>query len=256
MIGGFRRGTALVVALAVLGVGAAVFAQDFFRRQRQRSTTLYGNVEYDGRLTFVRIRYAGNFRRDPGWAHDYPTADIHMMKILSELSITPARTDGSNVLTLDDPELFNYPIAYMSEPGFWVPSESEATGLRNYLLKGGFIIFDDFRSLEGHWYNLEEQMRRVLPQHRFVQIDAKSPIFNSFFEIASLEFLTSYGGTMPTYWAMFEDNDTTKRIIAIANVDGDLGEYWEYSATGLFPVDLSNEAYKFGMNYFIYGLTH
>jgi hypothetical protein len=61
---------------------------------------------------------------------------------------------------------------------------------------------------------------------------------------------------MPTYWAIFEDNDTTKRIIAIANVDGDLGEYWEYSATGLFPVDLSNEAYKFGMNYFIYGLTH
>ena len=61
---------------------------------------------------------------------------------------------------------------------------------------------------------------------------------------------------MPTYWAIFEDNDPTKRVMAIANVDGDLGEYWEYSSTGLFPVDLSNEAYKFGMNYFIYGLTH
>src|SRR5687767_3161368 len=108
----FRRGVALLFASALAAAGAVVFAQDFFGRQR--STTMYGNVEYDGRLTFVRLRYAGNFRRDPGWAHDYPTADIHMMKILSELSITPARTDGSNVLTLDDPQLFEYPIAYMS----------------------------------------------------------------------------------------------------------------------------------------------
>jgi hypothetical protein len=248
------RLVSLVVAFVIATAGAVVFAQDFFRRERTPS--LYGNVEYDGRLTFVRLRYSGGFRRDPGWAHDYPTADIHMMKILSELSITPARTDGSNVLSLDDQELFHHPIVYMSEPGFWVPSESETANLRNYLLKGGFIIFDDFRTREGHWHNLEEQMRRVMPQHRFIQIDASNQIFNSFFEITSLQYLTSYGGSMPTYWAMFEDNDPSKRIMAIANVDGDLGEYWEYSSTGLFPVDLSNEAYKFGMNYFIYGLTH
>jgi hypothetical protein len=251
----FSRVVSLAVAFVMATAGAVVFAQDFFRRQR--STTAMGdNVEYDGRLTFVRLRYSGGFRRDPGWLHDYPTADIHMMKILSELSITPARTDGSNILALDDPELFHYPIAYMSEPGFWVPSDEDVTSLRNYLLKGGFIIFDDFRTREGHWYNLEEQMRRVLPQHRFIQIDTKSPVFNSFFEITDLQYLTSYGGSQPTYWAMFEENDPAKRIMAIANVDGDLGEYWEYSATGLFPVDLSNEAYKFGMNYFIYGLTH
>ena len=250
----FSRVMSLAIAFVMATAGAAVFAQDFFRRQR--STPLYDNVEYDGRLTFVRLRYSGGFRRDPGWLHDYPTADIHMMKILSELSITPARTDGSNILALDDPELFHYPIAYMSEPGYWVPSDEDVTNLRNYLLKGGFIIFDDFRTREGHWYNLEEQMRRVLPQHRFVQIDTKSPIFNSFFEISSLQYLTSYGGAMPTYWAIFEDNNPSKRILAIANVDGDIGEYWEYSSTGLFPVDLSNEAYKFGMNYFIYGLTH
>jgi uncharacterized protein DUF4159 len=248
------RVVAVLMAFAIAAGGAVLFAQDFFRQRS--ATSLYDNVEYDGRLTFVRLRYSGNFRRDPGWVHDYPTADIHMMKILSELSITPARTDGSNILTLDDPELCHYPIAYMSEPGFWVPSESEAAGLRNYLLKGGFIIFDDFRSREGHWYNLETQMRRVLPQHRFIQLDAKSPIFNSFFEITTLQHLTSYGGVMPTYWAIFENNDPGKRLMAIADVDGDIGEYWEYSATGLFPVDLSNEAYKFGMNYFIYGLTH
>jgi hypothetical protein len=248
---------ALVATLAA----SAGAAQDFFGRRRPEFQ-LYGNQEYDGRLVFARIRYnsgfGGGFRRggrgEPGWAHDYPTADVHMMKILKELTALSPRVDGSNVLALDDPELFNFPIAYLSEPGGWSMSDDEAKGLREYLLKGGFIIFDDFRA--GDWYNLEEQMRRAMPEAHWVQLDQTHPIFNSFFEIKSLTFLTSYGGYMPTYYGMFENNDPRRRLIAIANRDNDLGEYWEYSDTGLDPVDLSNEAYKFGVNYFIYGLTH
>jgi hypothetical protein len=98
-------------------------------------------------------------------------------------------------------------------------------------------------------------MRRVLPELRWVQLDASHPVFHSFFEIDDLEYLTSYNG-YPTYWGMFENNDPAKRLLAIANRDNDLGEYWEFSDTGYAPVDLSNQAYKFGVNYFIYGLTH
>jgi hypothetical protein len=217
------------------------------------------NIGYDGKLAFVRLRYSTGFggfgrrfAREPGWAHDYPTADIHMMKILDQITFAAPHVDGSNIYSLDDPDLMNHPIAYMSEPGFWTMSDEEAKGLREYLLKGGFIIFDDFRGQD--WWNLEEQMRRVLPEHRFVQLDGSHPIFNSFFEIKDLYFLQSYNG-QPTYWGIFEDNDPRKRLIAIANRDNDLGEYWEFSDTGLDPVDFSNEAYKFGVNYFIYGLT-
>jgi hypothetical protein len=60
----------------------------------------------------------------------------------------------------------------------------------------------------------------------------------------------------PSYWGIFENNDPSKRLIAVANVDGDLSEYWEFSDTGFAPVDLNNEAYKYGINYVIYGLTH
>ena len=59
-----------------------------------------------------------------------------------------------------------------------------------------------------------------------------------------------------TYYGMFEDNDPKKRLLAIAGHNQDLGEFWEFSDTGMMPVDLSNEAYKFGVNYFIYGLIH
>ena len=78
-------------------------------------------------------------------------------------------TDGSMILTLDDPELFKYPIAFMWEPGFWNLSDAEATAFRAYLLKGGFAIFDDFEPEQ--WDNFEAQMRRVLPEGRLVSLD-------------------------------------------------------------------------------------
>lgn len=257
-----------ILACLLIAVPTAVAfaaAQQRFGTERAPQNYDSTNIGYDGKPAFVRLRYASGFsgfgrRRggEPPWAHDYPTADIHMMKIVNDLTTVAPHVDGSNIYQLDDPELMNHPIAYMSEPGFWTVSDSEATGLRTYLLKGGFIIFDDFRGRD--WWNLEEQMKRVLPESRFVQLDASHPIFNSFFEIRDLQFLRSYNEGQsefgyPTYWGIFEDNDPKKRLIAIANRDNDLGEYWEYSDTGTDPVDFSNEAYKFGVNYFIYGLT-
>jgi Domain of unknown function (DUF4159) len=255
---------ALLLAIVLAGAGAVGMAADqYWSRFAAQDPPVNGNVEYDGRLVFVRLRYnpgAPNYWRargsngEPPWMHDYPTSDTHMMKILKELTLADPRTDASNVMMLDDPKLCDYPIAYMSEPGYWTMSDAEAAGLRAYLLKGGFIMFDDFR--DQHWYTMEEQMRRVLPDLRWIQIGADSQIFHSFFEIDSLDLLTSYGPHKPEYWALFENNDPRKRVIALANFNNDIGEYWEFSDQGLFPVDISNEAYKFGVNYFIYGLIH
>ena len=265
-----RTVLAVVLVLTFVASAVAVFAQG---RGRSRNfggepqvSYPSGNIGYDGKVAFVRLRYSSGFgggfgRRGgmPGWAHDYPTADIHLMKIVDDLTSVAPHVDGSNIFALDDPELLNHPLAYMSEPGSWFPSDSEANGLRTYLLKGGFVFFDDFRGYD--WDNLVQQMKRVLPEGNFVQLDVSHPIFHSFFDIKDLGFLRSYNdrssdGGMPTYWAIFEDNDPKKRIIALANRDNDLGEYWEYSDTGLDPIDFSNEAYKYGVNYILYGLMH
>jgi len=260
-----RRARRIVIVVLGIAAAAAAFGQDrdrdYFGGRREPYVEPTSNTPYDGRVNFVRIRYqmsfSGGFGRrggEPPWAHDYPTADTHLMKILNELTFLRPRVEGSNVFSLADPELHDYPIAYMSEPGFWMADEAEAKGLREYLLKGGFIIFDDFRDWD--WDNLVEQMRRVLPAAQWVELDSSHPIFHSFFEIDDLSYLISYGSRMPTYWGIFEENDRNRRLIALANRDNDLGEYWEFSDTGYAPVDLSNEAYKFGVNYFVYGLTH
>jgi hypothetical protein len=94
------------------------------------------NVPYDGKFTFARISYTVYGRS--GWEYDYPAMERHLMTMLEEITeLQPHRT-GSNIHALDDPELLKYPVAYLSEPGYWHPSESEVLGLRTYLAKGGF----------------------------------------------------------------------------------------------------------------------
>jgi len=217
------------------------------------------NIAYDGRFTFARIKYHrepsgwNQGRPDIKWDHDYPRAEINFTRILEELTTLRPFTGGSNIFTLDDPELTRYPLAYMAEPGFWTLTDEEAAGLRAYLLKGGFIIFDDFAGPQ--WLHFETQMRRVLPEARLVLLDASHPIFDAFYRIEALEFRSAYGNLRPLFYGIFEDNDPSRRLLAIINYNNDIAEYWEFSGSGYYPVSLSNEAYKLGINYVIYGMT-
>ena len=72
----------------------------------------------------------------------------------------------------------------------------------------------------------------------------------------TIDFPDPRMGTHPTYLGIFEDNDPAKRLMLIANYNADVAEYREWSGSGLFPFDNSNEAYKLGVNYMVYGLTH
>ena len=147
----------LVLAAATTAAVAAVAAsapQRFGGGRRFDQSQLMdvqGNTPYDGRFVFIRLRYSfgfGGFGRrggGPPWSHDYPRGEVHFTKILNEITYVRPRLDGSNILTLDDPELFNFPIAYMAEPGYWSMTDKECESFRAYLKKGGFVIFDDFR---------------------------------------------------------------------------------------------------------------
>ncbi len=104
------------------------------------------------------------------WSADYPQMERSFTTILAELTSMPLYTDGSNVHTLDDPELFKYPVAYLTEPGYWIPSVAEADGLRAWLAKGGFRIVDDFY-FQQQWDVFEQGMRMVLPDAQIMPLD-------------------------------------------------------------------------------------
>ena len=252
------RWVRITAALVLIAAVAGAVRSDAQGRAPQRDSS------YDGRFTFVRLRWqsdgsVGGFGRrgfNNAWNHDYPRADQHLSRIAKDLTALDIRTDASLILTLDDPELFNYPIAFMWEPGFWNLTESEAVSFRAYLLKGGFAVFEDFDGAQ-QWSVFEAQMRRVLPEARFVKLDRSHRIFNTFFNIKDIDAIVHpMTGIHPNYYGIYEDNDPSKRLMVIANFDNDVPEYWEWSAEGLYPFDASNEAFKLGVNYLIYGLTH
>ena len=220
-----------------------------------------GNTPYDGRFTFVRIKYRGyahfNGREGPGWSHDYPRAEEHLMRIIKEISsmrpfIEKGPMIGGIIVGLEDKELFKYPVAYFSEPGGWSPTAGEMAAMHTYLMKGGFIIFDDFDASD--WPEFRDVMTRVMPKHRFIEVPANHPIFDSFFKVDLSQMeMTGYGRM--SYMGIFEDNDPKKRLMAVLNLNGDIGEFWQWSDRG-FNVAPTNEAYKLGVNYLIYALTH
>jgi len=213
------------------------------------------NQRYDGKFTFVRMAYPWRSYRNPPWSHDYPDGEVHFMKILTAVSNVNAHVEETNILNFGDPEMFKYPLIYLVEPGYWSLEEEQVKALRDYLKKGGFMIVDDFPSWA--WSNFDLMMSQCFPESRWIDLDASHPIWHTFFEINSLDMTTYYNlGGKPIFRALFEDNDPNKRMMVIANYQNDVSEYWEFSETGLRPVDESNEAYKFGVNEFIYGITH
>lgn len=239
------RRVLLALGLACLLPVAALAQFGLFR------SSAFPNVSYDDRWAFTRLRYRGS----AAWNHDYPRADRHLAYIVSEVSKARVHTDGSNVLDLDDPEIFRHPLVYMSEPGFWRMTDADASNLRHYLLKGGLILFDDFETTQ--WDNMAAQMRRVLPGHTWIEIDVTHPIFHTFFDLKKIDYPhPMYAGMIPTYKALFDGNDPNGRMVALANHNNDLAEYWEWSDRGFFGIDPTNEAYRIGVNYVIYAFTH
>ena len=254
------RTTALA---ALVACGApALGAQRFFRPAPPPLEE--HNIPYDGRFTFARLKYTTGpggyyYFGQPAWSHGFPKAENNLMRIIGAVTEVKLHQDASNVLAMDDPQLMKYPVAFMTEAGYWTMTDKEATGLRNYFTKGGFVIFDDFRDGRGNagWANFEMQMKRVLPNARMFDLQPSHPIFHSFFEINSFNIIPQkYDGGAPILRAIYEDNDPKKRMIAMINFNTDVSDFWEFSGTGMTIVAEDNEAYKLGVNYILYALTH
>jgi len=272
---GCRIAILCLAALMMLPASAA-FAQRFLFGDGSGYEPALNNLPYDGRFTFARIKYTGlgpmsyYYRGLPAWAHGYipdprrgnARAEDNLMKIMDEVSYLDAHTDGSVVYGFDDPELFRYPIAYMAEPGFWTLNEKEAAGFRAYLKKGGFLIIDDFRQdgdprAGGGWGNMERNVRSAIPEAQLLPLNPSMVVYDSFFKIDSFDLIPQdYDRDRPQFFGLFEDNDPNKRLMMIVNYSTDVSNFWEFSATGFRPIEDSNQAYKLGVNYIMYGITH
>ncbi|MEO6878566.1 MAG: DUF4159 domain-containing protein [Gemmatimonadaceae bacterium] len=257
------RGVLGLTFVAMLFVGTS--AQRRFVPELGDAPAIH-NLPYDGRFTFTRLKYTvlpGGFyyRGEPSWAHGYPTAEQNLTRILANVSLFKPHLDGSNVIAIDDPALFHFPISYMTEAGYWQITDAEVVALRRYLLKGGFLILDDSRDgrFRGNlgWANIQANFERVLPGVKFADLTPAHVVFHSFFDINSFDVVKQdYDRGRPIFRALFRDNDPTKRIMVLVNFNTDISNFWEFSASGFRPVGDANEAYELGVDYIMYALTH
>ncbi len=268
---GVGAAAAMAVLFLVVGTGAAPDPEGpgagaETPPSSSTSPQVFLNVPYDATYTFVRVRFnsarggrgfSRGFGRGggPGWAHDYPYADQNFIKILDEITLLGPNTTGTNIIDADDGALHRYPVAYVSEPGEWAATQAEVDNIAEYLGKGGFLILDDFRG-DREWFQVEAVFNAILPGHRFRPLALEEPVFSSFFQIETLDLPPpTFGQYTPLFLGLHENDDPTGRLMVVANFNNDIGDYWEYSDMGYFPIDLSNEAYKFGVNYVIYALN-
>src|SRR4051812_19126686 len=179
------RRTVRIAATVVVGVLLAVTALAQFGGRGP--FIVRPNIRYDGRFTFVRLKYTtapGGFWYGgwPAWGPGDPLAEQNLVGIMNEVTYLGPHTEEIKTLTLDDPQLFKYPVAYIIEVDWWAMTEREAAGLRAYLKKGGFVIVDDFKPQRFRggfgdeygtgWQVFADDMKRVMPEGRFLEMSA------------------------------------------------------------------------------------
>ncbi|MCG8608067.1 DUF4159 domain-containing protein [bacterium] len=245
-----KRGTKariLVLAMLALGTFSQVWTSSALAQLPSGDEFTFVRI----RWTDNRIRYGYNFvTQAPLWAHDYPQAEENLYTALKATSSVKI-SEETKVFTFADEEIFNYPFIYACEIGYLSLSDEEVTNLREYLLRGGFLIVDDFR-LQFEWQNWRHEIRKVLPEFPLREIKTSHPIFHCFFDLndGDLYKLTPYLPYPPRYFAITDENG---RMLVLINFNTDVGDGWELPNE---TPDFSTRAFKLGINYLIYSYTH
>lgn len=256
-----RRKLRLIAALAaatVLGAGALVAA----------------GVEYSGprpsaEMHFVRLWYqdygGGGFRGRGSWDTDWPEAEEHFFRGVSRLSKVDL-VNEPRIVDLTDDMIFDYPWVYAVEVGRWYLSQPEAEKLREYLLRGGFLMVDDFHG-DTEWFRFLESMRRVFPDRPIVDIEDEHEILHVLYDVDERIQVPGYytirsgvtyergddNGQTPHWRGIYDDDG---RLMVIINHNMDLGDAWEHADYPDYPEPMTGLALRFAVNYVIYAMTH
>lgn len=215
---------------------------------------------------FVRVKYDANqgeggrygrWRRN-AWATDWPAADANLHAAIERTTNIPLA--GKPIyLTLRDEAIFQYPVLYITEPGYWHIYDDEVENLRRYIDRGGFLIVDDFHDygdgITGpQWENFYNNIKRVFPDIEPVELPRDHPIWSIYYDIDPLTAVSTKGRfdfDDDTYYGMFDKNG---RMIVVICYNQDIGDGWEWPGRNLG--DASTVSFQMAINFIMYALSH
>jgi hypothetical protein len=267
-----------LVVLGVLAVGAVSAFQRPFRQ--------YPGVEYEEfplpadwnektEWVFARLMYPGigggyGFRFNPDWKHgasnwtiDYPRSDRHLAAAVRRLTRVHARSVEQPVDLDEGDDVFHWPWLYAVEVGHWNLTDSQAAKLREYLLRGGFLMCDDFHGTR-EWATFAAGMQKVFPNRPIVEIESSDPIFHTLYnlgdryQVPGAQYLYTgrvyeKDGIEARWRGVYDDRG---RLMVAACFNSDLGDSWEWADEPRYPEKYSALGIRIGVNYVIYAMTH
>ena len=228
--------------------------------------------EAPGEFQFVRLAYSANqYGRGRGrgwgrqrqmWQTDWPDAEEHFTRGVERLTRIEV-ADYDRILTPLDDDPFDYPWIYAVEVGYWYLDDREAAHIRDYLLRGGFLMVDDFHGT-WEWSSFAASMEKVFPDRPIVDIPENDEAFHVHYDldhrIQIPSRMFSYTGQTwekdgyTPHWRGIYDDDG--RLMVAINHNMDIGDAWEHADWPDYPENMTALAYRFGINYLIYAMTH
>lgn len=273
----FRTVLILIITLTLLG---ALYAQ---RRGRGRGRFGYGEdnpapFPPDGNekteYVFARLQYPSFGRGYYGrggrggwwgrgdWTTDYPKADRQFLQGVRRLTRIHTRS-VEQVVDLNSDDIYDWPWIYGVEVGHWDLSDDQAAKLRDYLLRGGFLMVDDFHGTY-EWDVFLASMQRVFPDRPIVELHSSDKIFHVLydldkrFQVPGIQYFRSgvtfeQDGIEPRWRGIYDDDE---RLMVGICFNMDLGDAWEWADIPQYPEHWASLAYRIGINYIIYAMTH
>jgi hypothetical protein len=275
---------AIAAVLFVLSAGASLFALPQVRDDSpdQSPTFYFTRLVYTqnpygrrGRGTMappsVQFRCpefgGGNFfpQQGWGWATDYPGGDCKFMGAIHRLTGIRVHPDP-HVMEILNEDLYKFPFVYAVEVGQMYLDDDDAARLREYLLRGGFMHVDDFWGPD-EFAIFEEQIIKVFPDRKLERLKLSHEVFHTFFDIDNVMQIPNRGNGCANDGQTWEDRRDTEpvvygihddegRLMVLVTYNSDLGDAWEYMDLPCYPVKYSGQAYRMGLNFMIYAMTH
>ncbi len=221
------------------------------------------NAEFN----FARLAYGSSMagysnRRGAGWNTDWPEAEYHLNEGIRRLTRVES-SDAGRILRLTDEALFDFPFLYAVEVSRWYFTDEEALILREYLERGGFLMTDDFHG-SYEWQAFYNEFRKVFPDRPLVEIPETDEIFNVLYSVDKRIQIAGIGairsgvtwegdGYTPQWLGVYDDQG---RLMVAVNFNMDMGDAWEHADSPYYPEPMTALAYRFGVNYLIYAMTH
>ena len=243
---------------------AVLLVTGFFAAGWSQSVESGAYQPHEAEFYFVRLAYSPNGRHRFGqsWRQDWPEAEHHFMQGVRRLTRIDASQEGRYFSAMDD-ELFDYPWLYAVEVGQWYLDDAEAARLREYLLRGGFLMVDDFWGTY-QWAVFTDSMQRVFPDRPILEIEESHEILHILYDldqriqIPGRSYIRSgvtwqEDGRIPYWRGIFDDNG---RLMVAINFNMDMGDAWEHADDPWYPEPMTALAYRFAVNYVIYAMTH